>query len=32
MSEPPLGGRAWLNGHELGGQDRRFAHLTRAHE
>jgi hypothetical protein len=30
--EPPLGGRAWLNGSELGGYDRRYAHLTRAHD
>ena len=31
-SEPPRGGRAWLNGSELGGYDRRYAHLTRAYE
>ena len=30
--EPPRGGRAWLNGSELGGNDRRYAHLTRAYE
>ena len=30
--EPPQGGRAWLNGSELGGHDRRYAHLTRAYE
>jgi hypothetical protein len=30
--EPPHGGRAWLNGVELGGYDRRYAHLTRAYE
>jgi hypothetical protein len=30
--EPPRGGRAWLNGQELGGYDRRYAHLTRAYE
>lgn len=30
--EPPRGGRAWLNGSELGGRDRRYAHLTRAYE
>ncbi len=30
--EPPPGGRAWLNGSELGGNDRRYAHLTRAYE
>jgi hypothetical protein len=30
--EPPRGGRAWLNGSELGGYDRRYAHLTRAHD
>jgi hypothetical protein len=30
--EPPRGGRAWLNGRELGGYDRRYAHLTRAYE
>jgi hypothetical protein len=32
FEEPPRGGRAWLNGHELGGYDRRYAHLTRAYE
>jgi hypothetical protein len=26
------GGRAWLNGRELGGHDRRYAHLNRAYE
>jgi hypothetical protein len=31
-AEPPRGGRAWLNGSELGGNDRRYAHLTRAYE
>jgi hypothetical protein len=30
--EPPRHGRAWLNGRELGGSDRRYAHLTRAHD
>jgi hypothetical protein len=30
--EPPSGGRAWLNGSEIGGHDRRYAHLTRAYE
>lgn len=30
--EPPRHGRAWLNGVELGGRDRRYAHLTRAHD
>ena len=30
--EPPRHGRAWLNGVELGGHDRRYAHLTRAHD
>lgn len=30
--EPPRHGRAWLNGRELGGSDRRYAHLTRAYE
>jgi hypothetical protein len=30
--EPPRGGRAWLNGRELGGYDRRYAHLTRAYD
>jgi hypothetical protein len=30
--EPERGGRAWLNGSELGGYDRRYAHLTRAYE
>lgn len=32
FGEPPHGGRAWLNGRELGGNDRRYAHLTRAYE
>lgn len=32
LDEPPRGGRAWLNGRELGGYDRRYAHLTRAYE
>jgi hypothetical protein len=32
FQEPPRGGRAWLNGSELGGRDRRYAHLTRAYE
>ncbi len=31
-TEPPRNGRAWLNGSELGGADRRYAHLTRAHD
>ncbi len=30
--EPPRGGRAWLNGSELGGYDRRYGHLTRSYE
>jgi hypothetical protein len=30
--EPVRHGRAWLNGRELGGSDRRYAHLTRAHD
>ena len=30
--EPPRRGRAWLNGREIGGADRRYAHLTRAHD
>ena len=30
--KPPRSGRAWLNGTELGGYDRRYAHLTRAYE
>ena len=29
---PTIGGRAWLNGAELGGRDERYAHLTRAHD
>lgn len=32
FEEPPRGGRAWLNGSELGGYDRRYAHLERAYE
>ena len=30
--ESPRHGRAWLNGAEIGGYDRRYAHLTRAYE
>lgn len=26
------GGRAWINGREVGGADRRFAHLGRSHD
>ncbi len=26
------GGRAWINGREVGGTDRRFAHLGRSHD
>jgi hypothetical protein len=26
------GGRAWINGREVGGTDRRFAHLSRSHD
>jgi hypothetical protein len=29
---PPPRGRAWINGREVGGQDPRFAHLSRAHD
>ena len=25
-------GRAWVNGHEVGGPARRFAHLARSHD
>lgn len=30
--ERPGHGRAWLNGHEVGGTDPRFAHLHRSHD
>jgi len=26
------GGRAWINGREIGGPDPRFAHLSRVHD
>jgi hypothetical protein len=26
------GGRAWINGHEVGGTDPRFAHLNRSYD
>ena len=29
---PRLGGRAWINGEEVGGADPRFAHLTASHD
>jgi hypothetical protein len=25
-------GRAWINGREVGGTDKRFAHLSRSHD
>jgi hypothetical protein len=28
----PIGGRAWINGRELGGTDPRFAHLAHSHD
>ena len=30
--EGARGGRAWINGREVGGTDPRFAHLTRSHD
>ena len=30
LAEPP--GRAWINGREVGGTDKRFAHLSRSHD
>jgi hypothetical protein len=29
---PRLGGRAWINGEEVGGADPRFAHLTASYD
>jgi hypothetical protein len=29
---PPARARAWINGRETGGQDPRFAHLSRVHD
>jgi hypothetical protein len=29
---PRLGGRAWINGEEVGGVDPRFAHLSAFHD
>ena len=29
---PPPRARAWINGREAGGQDPRFAHLSRVHD
>jgi hypothetical protein len=29
---PRLGGRAWINGEEVGGADPRFAHLSASHD
>jgi hypothetical protein len=29
---PPRRARAWINGREAGGQDPRFAHLSRVHD
>ena len=31
-SPAPRGGRAWLNGHQLGGPDARYDGLARAHD
>jgi hypothetical protein len=28
----PTRGRAWINGREVGGTDKRFAHLSRSHD
>ena len=30
--EPPLRGRAWINGREVGGADARYKHLGRSHD
>lgn len=32
FDQPVRGGRAWLNGQEIGGYDGRYEHLTRAYE
>jgi len=32
LSPRPGTGRAWINGHEVGGVEQRFAHLTRSHD
>jgi hypothetical protein len=32
LRDRPSGGRAWINGHEVGGPDPRFAHLGRSYD
>ena len=32
LSPPRLGGRAWINGREVGGADPRFAHLDASYD
>jgi hypothetical protein len=31
-SEEPLSGRAWINGHEVGGTEPRYAHLAASYD
>jgi hypothetical protein len=32
LARPQIGGRAWLNGRELGGADPRYAQLEASHD
>jgi hypothetical protein len=32
LPSPRGGGRAWINGREVGGADRRYAHLTPSYD
>ena len=32
LSSPRGGGRAWINGREVGGQDLRYAHLSAVYD
>ena len=32
LSSPRGGGRAWINGREVGGADPRYAHLSRSYD
>lgn len=32
LDSSPRGGRAWINGREIGGPDPRYGHLARIHD
>ena len=32
LARPQVGGRAWLNGRELGGAELRYAHIEASHD